>query len=66
MLMTKEIKDMAKEIGLYETIELLKNEIMKSVSLDNNGKVNKTIQDLKNSTNTYYKLIKTESPPSLQ
>lgn len=61
MLMTSEIKEMAKEIGLYETIELLKNEIMKSVSLDNNGKVNKTIQDLKISTNTYYKLIKNDS-----
>lgn len=61
MLLTKDIKDMAKQIGLYETIELLKNEIMKSVSEDNQGKVNKTIQDLKISTNTYYKLIKSES-----
>lgn len=59
-LMTKDIKNMARQIGLYETIELLKNEIMKSVSEDNQGKVNKTIQDLKISTNTYYKLIKSE------
>lgn len=60
MLMTSEIKAMAKEIGLYETIELLKNEVMRSVSEDNNGKVNKTIQDLKISTNTYYKLLKND------
>lgn len=64
MLLTPEIKGMAKEIGLYETIELLKNEIMKSVSEDNNGKVNKTIQDLKISTNTYYKLTRNESNSS--
>lgn len=64
-LMTTEIKNMAIQIGLYETMEMLKNEIMKSVSQDNNGKVNKTIQDLKISTNTYYKLVKSENNTSL-
>ena len=59
-MMTKNIKDKAKEFGLYEAIEMLKTEILNQVTEENQGKVNKTIQDLKISTNTYYKLIKPE------
>ena len=59
-LLTSEIKNKAKAIGLYETVDMLKMEIMKSVTEENQGKVNKTIQDLKISTNTYYKLMKGE------
>lgn len=59
-LSTKKIKDKAKEIGLYEAVEMLKTEILSQVTEENQGKVNKTIQDLKISTNTYYKLIKPE------
>lgn len=59
-LITQTIKAKAKEIGLYETIEMLKTEILSQVTEENQGKVNKTIQDLKISTNTYYKLIRPE------
>lgn len=59
-LITQTIKAKAKEIGLYETMEILKTEILTQVTEENQGKVNKTIQDLKISTNTYYKLIRPE------
>ena len=59
-LITRNIKDKAKEIGLYEAIEMLKTEILSQVTEENQGKVNKTILDLKISTNTYYKLMKPE------
>ena len=59
-LLTSEIKAKAKAIGLYETVDMIKMEIMKTVTEENQGKVNKTIQDLKISTNTYYKLMKGE------
>jgi DNA-binding NtrC family response regulator len=59
-LLTAEIKAKAKAIGLYETVDMIKMEIMKTVTDENQGKVNKTIQDLKISTNTYYKLMKGE------
>ena len=59
-LITKNIKDKAREIGLYEAIEMLKTEILSQVTEENQGKVNKTILDLKISTNTYYKLMKPE------
>ena len=59
-LLTSEIKAKAKSIGLYETVDMIKMEIMKTVTEENQGKVNKTIQDLKISTNTYYKLMKGE------
>lgn len=59
-LSTPSIKEKAKQIGLYETMEMLKTEILTQVTEENQGKVNKTIQDLKISTNTYYKLIRPE------
>ncbi len=59
-LVTSTIKEKAKTIGLYETMEMLKTEILTQVTEENQGKVNKTIQDLKISTNTYYKLIRPE------